>query len=311
MAEKDTLNNELRLQALLGINERVAPNAVPVGQWNELEGLYPARAGLLQRIPGKSQYLKLNSPVWSIHQADDGSGNIFIQTPNALYAYTLDELLSRTYSPTLEYTSLDEEETMSMAVIVQKEANGADGGSIDGYLSGSSSATADTFYGRRLTHNLFNESSTLVSFTASTGGSGAASTAGQFVLAPGTYRIRGFFTFNNDGNVGAYLCGLYNVTDARFEYHRTTGGAGTDPILSTIMRGGGSDNANMVASIDTGFEVTSSNKTFEIRQKIAAAANTVPRDLSCCGKSEAATNANVNGASAPYYYAYITILKTA
>lgn len=309
---RDSNIPELKIPALEGLNERMSPSALPLGQWRELNGLYPAEAGLLQRIPGKTQFTQLagNPAVWNLHQTNDGSGNILVQTPTSLQVFTLDELRNRTYSPSLSYTTLTEEESMSMAVMVQMEANAVKGGSIQGYISGTdSSAAAKTFYGRRLTNMLFNESSTIVTFTASTGGAGAASTAGTFVLAPGTYRIRGYCLFNNFGSAGTFIAGLYNNTDARFEYHNTTGGAGTEPILFTIVRGGANDNANLVATVDTGFIVSTSNKTFQISQE--ADITTTGRRLDCCGSFDTLTDTNVNSAAAKFYYTYITILKTA
>lgn len=311
--QKDTNNNEIRFPALLGLNERVSKGATPIGEWNELEGMYPGKAGLLERILGKTQYEKLaGEAIWQIHQTNDGTGNILVQTESRLLVYTLDELRDRSYSPSLTYTSLSEEETMSMAIIVQMEANNTNGGSAQGKQtsaeSGGGAAAANTFYGRRLTHMLFNEGSIVDTFTASTGGGAANSTEGTFTLPPGTYRIRGYVTFNGLTGGQTVVCGLYNTTVPRFEYARTTGGAGTDPILFTLTRDAASNN-NSRAIVDSGFIVESTNKTFAIRH--AATDATWARQHTFCGTYDSTSSITVNSAAPPHYYAYITIIKTA
>jgi len=199
---------------------------------------------------------------------------------------------------------------MSVAILEQREDNNRSGGSIDGLLTGSSLALADTFYTRRLTGFRFNEGSTFVSFTPSTGGTGGGtpSTGGQFVLAPGRYRIRGWCSYNNDGTAASALWGLFNVTTDLFQCHGTTGAITSEPILSTLMRGGASDNGNLKAVLDTGFVVEgASNQTFEIRQKVSAQA--MARSLNCCGASTTMTTPNVNRAVAQNVYAIIELAR--
>lgn len=311
MSERDTNSSGIQINAPLGLNQRAAPNALPAGEWALLEGCYPAQAGLLERIPGKELYLKLTSPIWNIHQTNDGSGNIIIQTRDDLRVYTLDELLGRETTPSLTYTDGGgenpgddtTEETMSMAILVQKEGNNTSGGSLRGIQSGSdATALANTFYTRRLTDILINEASTVVSTSLSTA---TGVNNGSFTLSPGSYRITANLTYCNTANTAGFCVGLYNVTDGAFEVHS----GGTTPILATAVSSTGASNTNLTCVIDTAFEVTSSNKTFEIRHKSSSQA--AARELTACGRTDAMTTANVNGAAAPQFYAYVKILKTA
>lgn len=194
---------------------------------------------------------------------------------------------------------------MSLALIVQQEANTVGGGSIQGYISGTdSSAVVDTFYGRRLTDLLINEDSTISSFTASTGGSGSASTAGQWVLTPGTYRIEADLTYCYTTNATNFIAGLYNVTDGVFEQYN--GPTPNIPILATVASG--ANVGNSIMTMLASFTVASVNKTFQIRHK--ASDQTTARGITCCGADCDMTGTNVNSAAALNLYAIIKILKT-
>ncbi len=316
MAQRVSKYPDLPAKELRGLSERSAPGSYPPGVFDLLRGLYPARNGLLQRIPPHSQLATIGGRILQIHATGNTNTDILIQTDAGIYAYTLDELLARTVTPSITYPPLSEEETMSMAIIVQREANNVVGGSIDGVLSGTSTASANTFYGRRLTNMLCNESAngvpTVVSpsgFTASTGGTSAVSTAGTFQLVPGTYRIRGTFLFNSVTASASFLCGLYNATTALFECHYD-GASNNIPILGTVVSSNALVRTNMMSTFEARILVSSTNKTFQIMQETAD--TTVGQALKCCGDiAGTLTTANVNSAAAGLEYGRVTILRTA
>jgi hypothetical protein len=277
MAERASKFQDQRSTNLKGLSERLGETSYPPGVFDLLRGL--------------------------------------IQTTTGIYSYSVDELFARSTTPSLTNPPLTEEESMSMAIIIQREANATPGGTIQGYLSGTdSSGVANTFYGRRLTTLVCNESSsgipTVSSFTASTGGTAAASTPGQFVLIPGTYRIRGRFVFYSVNANTSFLCGLYNFTTSLFECHYD-GVSNNIPILSNVASiDTGSTGQNIFASFDARVLVTSTNKTFQIMQECSG--NTPARSLSACGAiSGTLTTANVNSATATLEYGSLTILRTA
>lgn len=320
--ERATNDPSLRLSDLRGVNERVSRDQIPPGQWEILEGMYPARSGMLERIPGKQYLANFGSRILAIHPTNDGSGNILIQTENDLQSTTLDELYNRVYTPSINYLSISEEDTMSMAVIVQRESNGVNGGSPRGYLTGTDSGAAvNTFYGRRLTHLLVNESSTVQSFTASTGGAGAVSTAGQFVLTPGTYRIRAVLEYGSIdlGTTGtlSIAAGLYNTTAGRFEYHNTTGGVGTDPIVSTLsttksISGGTHNNIPLeIAETSIYISAPSGNQTYEIRHAFHSTVPSISSHNGFGGLTNTNLTVSVNGSAVQNVYAQIVIKKVA
>lgn len=310
--EHDSKTKEIRHKGLLGLNERLSPDNSE-SSFDVCRGLYPSQQGLLSRLPGSRILLMVGDGterIFGFRAAEDGTGNIFVQTDVALYSITLDELrrgiTPAEVAPDIIPTPITDEDAMSMAIIVQKEANTQDGGSIDGFLSGTSTALTDTMYGRRLTHMLINQSSTVVTFTASTGGSGAVSMDGTFELSPGTYRITAHLTYcpDNSASPAGVCAGLYNVTDSAFETYD-----GSVPILATVGAGASTDSSNYVLVIDAGFTVSTSNKTFQISQK--ARDQAYARNLKACGKKDSMTGANVNAAAATQTFAIIKILKTA
>lgn len=193
---------------------------------------------------------------------------------------------------------------MSVAIIIQEENNTINGGSLQGFQNAASDgvSAADTFYGRRLTNMLVNTGA-VNSFTASTGGGGSASTAGQFTLVPGTYRIDMTAIYNCGGTAGNVIWGLYNVTSSAFEVY--TGGA--EPILGTSWNS--TVSANEEAQLMAVFTVSTTNKTYEIRHK--ASNTTVGRRATFGGAPTSMAGANVNSAAAKNLYFIATILKSA
>lgn len=198
---------------------------------------------------------------------------------------------------------------MSMAIVAQIESNTSPGGSLQGYITGSdTTGAADTFYGRRLSSLLVNESfsgtPTVNSFTASTGGSGSSSTAGQFTLVPGTYRIFIDMAYNLNAS-GSIVAGLYNVTSGAFEVYSGT----SEPIIATCTSGASVTSALSSARISAIVDVVTSNKTFEIRHK--GSSTTIGRALTACGQQTAMIGTNVNGAAASNTYCLVKIIRTA
>lgn len=196
---------------------------------------------------------------------------------------------------------------MSMAIIAQIEANTANGGSAQGFLTGSdTTSAASTFYGRRLTTMLVNESfsgtPTVNTFTASTGGGGVVSTEGTFTLVPGDYRISIFAKYFVN-SAGSVMAGLYNITSAAFEVYSGT----AEPVLL--------ESTGTALAIDYDLRVleakitvASSNKTFSIRHE--ASTTTIARDNQLCGIPTAMTATNVNGAAARNTFCGIKIVRT-
>jgi hypothetical protein len=316
MAQRVSKYPDLPAKDLRGLSERSAPGNYPPGVFDLLRGLYPARNGLLQRIPPHSLLATIGGRILQIHATGNTNSDILIQTDAGIYAYTLDELLARTVTPAIVNTALSEEETMSMAIIVQRESNALPGGSIQGWVSSGpdTTAAANTFYPRRLTNMVCNESAnavaTVSSFTAASGGGGAASTGSTFTLIPGTYRIRGRFVFYANSAGVSFLCGLYNTTTSLFECHYD-GASNNIPVLSNpVSVENATTGQNLIAGFDARILVSSTNKTFQISQECSG--STPGRALAACGAiSGTLTTANVNSAAATLEYASVTILRTA
>ncbi len=321
MAEADTKQNGIAINAPLGLNQRNAPNALPPGEWDKLLGCYPARTGLQERIPGNKPIFKVgDSPIWSIHQTNDGSGNVIVQTRDAVHVFTLDQILNRAAAaPNLTYPGTgvvlpgdEEEEVMSLAIILHRENNGNPGGSLNGKHTGSSTAeTADAFYTRRLTHVVVNNSTTIVSANVSTA-IDSVPAVGSFDLAPGRYRITANLTYNTgDKNVGV-VAGLWNEDEGLFQsYH--TGTSDTYPILATVG-GANQINMNFLVVLDGEFEVTGATKTFMIKHKFTgndgSTGQAAARNLNACGRKSFSVG-TVNGVAVAETYAIIKIMKTA
>lgn len=321
MQQPSNLPQQIRVTELRGLNERVSPSGLRPGEFSWLEGLYPSQTGLLSRVPGKTLLATSpgNQAIRSFCQTFNTNGDIVVQTQSGILAYTLDELFGRQLTPSLTPGTTpgsdDNEEAMSMALMYQEEPNAQVGGSIRGWISGTDNvSTANNFdvpSGRRLTANPVNQSSTLVSFTASTAGAGASSTAGQFVLSPGTYRIDSWFIFGTSSAALGVNVALYNVTNSGIQLDASTGGTGSttpQPIIASAMQVAMSTNYNFVVCLQGRFTVSSSNNTFEIVQAVSTS-NTVARDKNLCGFPTLITAAIVGGAAPLERYAMVKILK--
>lgn len=305
MAERSTNAPEIKLPTLGGLNERPSKANLRTGEFDILEGMYPKDIGLQARIPGQQLLATAGTgPVRQIHSTTNVNGDVLVQSGSVLYAYTLDELQNRVVPPELVFNPSGDEEVMSQAIIVQMEASTVNGGSADGKQTGTSSATANTFtYGRRLTDMLVNESSTVSSFTASTGGGGSTSTAGQFTLAPGDYRISVIATYNSAFTSQTIVAGLFNVTSNAFEVYSGT----SVPILSTPMVTS-SFSGNTVLSIKAAISVTSTNKTYQINHQ--SNVSSAVQSATFCGAPLTASG-TAGGAAPKNTYCWIEILKLA
>lgn len=173
MSQLDTKGGQILFKQLGGLDERKAPYAQDGYDFQLLSGLYPARDGLLERIPGKVFLANVNGyaaadrdpiQVWNIFQPNDGSGNIIVQTDQDLRVYSLDELLDREPEETLEFSNTADEDGATMALLAHRETNGTDGGSLG--------QTDDIFYARKLTDILVNQSATVSAFRDYDNGAG-------------------------------------------------------------------------------------------------------------------------------------------
>ena len=157
--EIDSKSNQIKFRNLGGLDERAAPYALKGEDFWLLAGLYPAQDGLLERIPGKQYLTNVNigtdvgsNPIqiWNIFPTNDGSGNIIVKTSVDVRIYTLDELLGRGTAASIDFTSSGDEDDMTMALMIHREANGV--------ASGKLCQTDNVFVARKLTDMLFNDS---------------------------------------------------------------------------------------------------------------------------------------------------------
>lgn len=196
---------------------------------------------------------------------------------------------------------------MSLAIIVQREDNTIPGGSIDGIrVTTASTASASTFYGRRLTDLLTNEAfsvgnNTVKTFTASTGATTSTSTAGTFTLSAGTYRVSIDATYNLASANDSVIMGLYSVTGSAFALYTTD----STPILGTTIFG--NNGINVTSRIVEAALTVGSDTTYQISHACSATGS--GRGLAFCGKNTGMTTANVNGAAAKNTYCQVKILK--
>lgn len=316
--DHDSKTNEIRVKKLRGLNERQSPDNNDESDFDICRGLYPSRVGLLSRLPGSTLLSIIGEgeeSVLGFCQTFFNDG-ILIQSSESLYRATLAELQGREADATdFIFTARNEEETMSMAILLQSESNNTNGGSAKGQQTGTeTTSAADTWYGRRITAMPVNESSTVASVSYSTGGGSGFSTEGTFTLAPGSYRITVTATYNligqSSGGVGAAMFGLYNVTDGAFQKMSDN----ATYFLSTVVSSSNSgEKDNTVSILDGPFTVSSSNKTFAIRHK--GGGNSVVRDIRFCGRRSdltSTTSGAITGTTATNeVYMIIKILKTA
>ncbi len=308
MAERDsTKDGEFKAEAMGGLDQRTAPYLVANEDFSLLEGLYPKQSGMLARVPQKSALLYVPYPIRRIHQTNDGSGNIIVQTTEDLRTYTLDEIMGRESTPTPDLTptplpippgSLSEEEHMSMALIVHLQTNTTDGGALG--------ATDNVFYARKLTTMVTNTDSTVSAFRAF-----GVANPNQFDLVTGVYRIQAQIGFSNtDGSLASISCtaGLYSVTDSRFEWHD---GATVNPIIGTSAlcadEGLNTRLRNGYVYIDGQFTVAGGTKTYSIYQAMdnsVAGGVVVAAATTALGKANVITAGTYN-----QIYATVKILK--
>lgn len=306
MAAKATRTQEISLPTLGGLNERVSPANLRPGEWAILNGLYPNLVGSLSRIPGKVMLANPGETITSgqinqIWPTYNSQQDVLVQTEGYILRYTLDELMGRESTPSLIITTNPLEETMSYCLIAQKEANGANGGSIDGFLTGTSAASANTFYGARLTHVLQDADSIVTTFTASTGGGGVASVEGTFALAAGTYRITITKPLQVSTGVWA-IYGLYNVTDSAF----ATYAGGSVPIVSQPVGTNGTSATIPSYKMEGRFTI-SGTKTFALRQTCSGAATA--QALTFGGRSYGGGTPTINGSAPEEIFTLVKILK--
>lgn len=303
MPERPIRGPEIPLRTLGGLNERPSKANLQTGECDILQGLYPKDIGLWARVPGKTYVATAGTgPVRAIWNTVNVNGDVIVQSGSALYVYTLDEIQGRSFTPSLVFAPIVEEESMSQAIIVQLEAAGTKGGSADGKQTASSTAAANTFYGRRLTDMLVNESSTVTAFTASTGGGSGTSTEGTFSLAVGTYRITINATYSPNGTNGNIVAGLYNVTSSAFEVYSGT----STPVMLTSDYSGTAQLTNIPMSVKAKITVSSTTKTFSIRHQ--GTPSIVVQDPAFCGQASTAS-ATINGSAPKNLYCWIEILK--
>lgn len=295
--DRDSNFPELKVTRMGGLDQRTAPDDLDAEGhpgFSVVEGLYPYQDGVFARIPGKSLLYALPGEiVLNIFQPFDSTGNILVQTNLNLYAFTLDELLGRIYTPTITASSGSEDEGMSLAILTHKAANSTSGGALD------AAGVVDTFYVRTLNTNEVNQSTIVTAFASN-----------AFTLANGTYRISVTCLWNpldaGTAVVGTTI-GLFNNTSAAFEVYDGT----SEPILGTAGKASTAsvnEAGNAILNIEAVFTVSGGAKAYTIRQK--ASVQTAVRGTSFCGiHDQCTTNSNVNGAKSLNYFLLVKIWK--
>lgn len=182
---------------------------------------------------------------------------------------------------------------MSVAIMAHKEANGTNAGVF-------ATTTADTFSARKLNTLLVNQDSTILSFDPA---------AYTFTLGPGVYRFVATVIYNPKGATGdtGYTIGLFNVTTGLFEVNSNSGV--TNAILGTTGFGADSTpiflESNRTVRIEGHFTVTSTNKTYQLRQKTD---DSVWASLTTSnGIADQMSGANVNSSAASQFYAVVRV----
>ena len=198
---------------------------------------------------------------------------------------------------------------MSLCIIIQREANTAKGGSIDGVLSTSSSANAGAFYLRRLTDLVVNEQfssgiNTVQSFTPSTGVTTGPTTGGVFTLIPGSYRISISSVYSLAAAGDSVAMWLYNATTGQIATYADT----AIPIIGTPVYSTAAASINLRSEIlDAALTVSGVNQIFAIGQ--SASSTTTGRSLTFGGRPTTMTGGNVNGSAASNIYCTVKICK--
>lgn len=294
--DRDSKFPDLKVTRMGGIDQRSSPDSFDNEghpSFSILEGMYPSQDGLLSRVPGKTLLAILPGEIiLNICQPFDSTGNILVQTSQNLYAFTLDELLGRTYTPTVTPSSGSEDEGMSLAIMSHKTANATNGGALD------ATSTVDTFYTRTLNTNEVNQATIITAFSGN-----------AFTLATGTYRIHADIIWNPLGSGTAIVgtaAGLFNNTSSTFEVYA----GGSEPILATAGKASTAsvnEGGNQVITLDAVFTVSGST-SYSIKQKVSVSA--AGTGTSFCGAhDQCVNNANVNGAKSQNYYLLVKIWK--
>lgn len=225
-ARNDTQSGQIQFDEIGGLNQRPAPSKVPVPDFSLLHGLYPPRDGWMQRLEGIRRLATFgtgDTGILNLFQADDGTGDIIAQTTDGSEVrYTLDELFGRE-SPTIDLTPdpIEEEDSMSMALIVHEENQGTDGGSLN---AGAGGESLNTFYTQKLTGNPVNEDSIVTAFRDYTSGVNP----NTWDLDAGTYRVQGEMTFCFDytmrGTIGTFTVTIASPAVFTLNNHGLTAG---------------------------------------------------------------------------------------
>ena len=281
MAEKETQQRGIIIPGFAGLNERAAISNIPEGFFDKLDGLYPSRTGLLERLPGKTFLRQIGNPIIAIHQCFDTADNIIIQTENDVQVFTLDEILNRVPASSLNALERKEEENMSYALITDQRLSGTSAGSgptINGY----NQRTLQTFNSVGVAPNGSPDV-----FVTNTG-------SNTFQLNSGTYRFRIQSCFANTNT--AINCGF------KFYLRNITAGnlVALNSPSSSVFIGGASTNVNIWGLLQ-GQITISSPTTFDIVDRCAPSSGTaVPGNFR--GLASAAGEAEV--------YLIVEILKT-
>lgn len=207
MATRESNDGQIQLPRMGGLNERPAPNALPAPDFDICQGLYPARDGLLQRLEGMLLRAQHGVRILNLAQLDDGTGNIVVQDSLGNETiYTLNELFGR---PAPESNLVDqvstEEDSMSTAIILQKEVATTPGGNLDAFVG---AAVLNTYYTQRLTDLTVNQDGIVTTFS----NWAAGVNPNTWVLGTGSYRIRVDMTFGPSYSIPSFATGVFTVT---------------------------------------------------------------------------------------------------
>lgn len=301
MAERDSKSPQLQIQQFAGLNERLSRANLPPGTLERLEGLYPAKTGLLERIPTHRLLRQLsgNPTILNIYQTHDRYGNILVQTETDLQMFTLDQLLNRNTVPDLSFPALNEEETMALAILTYEVASSTTAATTNGGPLKISGGAANAFYGLPINTKRV-DTTGFCSLTAGTKGVVATTNPveGKFRLTAGTYRIEAEVAAGI-ANSTTVTVGLYNITQTRFEYYDN---GGTDPIIGTTSNNSGSTETNCFVKLNAQFVVSSGTDDYGIR--MAHSTTTHLGQTQCLGLGNV-----VAGAPANNVFAIIKLLK--
>ncbi len=253
MAERESDEKNIRINELGGLDERAGLSNIQPGTWDKLEGLYPARNGQLERIPGKTLLSNVGASVLAIHQTFDSRNNIIIQTTENIQVITLEELLGTAPATSITPTPIPEEESMAYACLIHSEAPYTEGGGI-----------LTTYSVRPITDRVaegINPDGTTTTFVTIA--------ANQFTLGTGTYRIKIKAAF---AGVETNRCTfrLYNVTAVANAFAATGGNFQTCTTVELPATSGGNAVSNVWGELQGWFSIVGSN-VFQVEDRGEAA----------------------------------------